>query len=170
MPQIAIIENNAVSNILDADDGWTTTFPDAVLVVGKVKIGYSYNGSTFAAPEPSPSTSSELLAYASVKRYRVETGGAEVFGFPVKTGRDDRTLIYEAEATSKADSAYITTWFDAAGVGHELNAEMVIALANAVRAHVAACFSTYTSVIASIADGTITTTGAIDAALWPENS
>jgi hypothetical protein len=47
---------------------------------------------------------------------------------------------------------------------YPLNATQVIALSNAVLAHVQACFATYASIKAAITAGTITTTAQIDAA------
>lgn len=169
MATIALISEGKVTNVLVADDGWESAFPEAVAAPDGVKVGYTYDGAAFAAPTPAVLPEPDLISYASRKRYEVETGGVAVFGFIVKTGREDRTLIYEAEASAKADAAFTTIWIAADGTSHDLGAEMVLALAAAVRAHVAACFATYSVVAAAISAGTITTTADVDGAAWPAN-
>ncbi len=168
MAKIALIKNKSVQSIMIAGDDWQSIFPDGVLADDTVAVGDLYNGKVFSRAQ-STTIADDLQAYASGKRYDVETGGSTVFGFIVKTGREDRTLIYEAEASAKADSSFTTTWVAKDGTPHDIGAEMVITMAAAVRSHVASCFSTYTAVAAGIAAGTITTTEQIDAAAWPTN-
>lgn len=168
MTKIAIVKNGSVSGIFSGGEGWENVFPDGVEAQGDVRLGDAYKDGVFTR-KAAELNKDEIESYAELKRFLVETGGVPVFGFIVKTGREDRTLIYEAEASAKAESYFTTTWVAKDGTSHDIGAEMVITMAAAVRSHVASCFSTYTAVAAGIAVGTITTTEQIDAAAWPTN-
>lgn len=170
MTNIALIAGGKVANVLTVGTGWESVFPDAVTAGEGVKIGMLYDGQSFTAPAPAELGQPDLLSYAALKRYEAEVGGTTVFGFPLRTGREDRTLIYEAEASANADAGFATTWIAADGTAHDLSAEMVFTLAAAARTHVAACFGAYATVAAEIAAGTITTMAEIDAAPWPAKS
>lgn len=70
-----------------------------------------------------------------------------------------------------ADPAFTTRWKTASGEFITLDASTIMAISNAVLAHVAACFAREAAVIATIEDGTITSTADIDSAFdavdWP---
>ncbi len=167
MPTIAIIKDGAVSNIISAGDDWQDLFPNAVLAE-TANMRDIYTGGVFT--RPTVQVPIDLPAYAAQKRYAAETGGIKWLGVPIKTGREDRALIYEAEISAKDSAAFTTTWIAADGSSHDLTADMVSDLASSVRAHVAACFAAYSGVMSGIAAGTIATAAQIDAAEWPPNT
>ncbi|MGR7993808.1 DUF4376 domain-containing protein [Xanthobacter sp. ZOL 2024] len=168
MSRVALIKNGVVEEIIIADSGWEKLFGNGVIAPDDSMVGDEVIDGVFTRKVASP-TIEYLYRYAGAMRFVKETGGVPVFGFVVKSSREDRSLIYEAEASAKADTSFTTTWIAKDGTSHELGAEMVITIATTVRAHVASCFSTYTTVAAEIAAGTITTTEQIDAAAWPAN-
>lgn len=113
----------------------------------------------------------DLLAYAAQKRWEKEVGGTEVAGMPVFTDDRSKTLIMGARQAADADPDFTTQWKAAAGAFITLDAAMIMAISNAVLAHVASCFAREAAVIAAIEDGTITSAAEIDDAFdaveWP---
>lgn len=72
-------------------------------------------------------------------RYARETAGTTVNGITIDTGRDSQALITGAALAAVIDSHYSLNWKTAAGFIH-LTATEIIAVAQAVRAHVQSCF------------------------------
>lgn len=107
-----------------------------------------------------------LHAYAARKRYEVETGGITVAGTRIDTSRESQAMITGAYAYTQAHPEE-TIQFKAASGWVTIDAPTMAAIATAVGAHVQACFATEAAVAQQITDGTITTTGEIDAADWP---
>jgi len=105
-----------------------------------------------------------LVDYASAARYAKEVGGITIAGVPVATDDRSKLMIIGARVAADADPTWATEWQGADGGSYPINAAAMIAISNAVQAHVAACFATFASVKAAIAAGTVTTTAAIDAA------
>lgn len=105
-----------------------------------------------------------LGEYAKDSRWRRETGGITVDGIKVATDDRSKMLIAGAEAVAKDDPTFLTPFRDAGGEEHMLKADEVIAVAKAVRRHVAACFAAYSDVIAKIDAGTLKTRAKVDAA------
>ncbi len=105
----------------------------------------------------------DLIGYAANVRWRKEVGGISVGGIPVAT--DDRSKLLIASARIKADSnpEFTTKWKTGSGF-ILLDAATIIALSDAVLAHVDACFETEGEVLAAIDAGTITTRDDVDAA------
>lgn len=68
-----------------------------------------------------------------------ETAGIDVNGFTVRTDRESQALITGAALKAMQDSTYSCRW---KGVGGfiELTAPQILAIADAVRAHVQSCF------------------------------
>ncbi|WFP74492.1 DUF4376 domain-containing protein [Mesorhizobium sp. WSM4906] len=106
---------------------------------------------------------SELTAYAAEKRWEKETGGVTIAGVQVSTSRDSQAMITGAYSYSEANPDE-TIKFKAASGWIEMDHNTVVAVANAVGAHVQACFSIEQAVSEAIAAGTITTREQIDAA------
>lgn len=75
----------------------------------------------------------------AASRYARETAGVTVDGFMVDTGRDSQALITGAALAAMLDENYSLNWKTDAGFIH-LSAPEIIAVAQAVRAHVQACF------------------------------
>lgn len=109
-------------------------------------------------------TRDALLRYAADRRWRLETGGIAVAGVPVLTDDRSKLMIAGARLAAMADPAWTTPWHGADGGIYPLDAAAIVAISDAVSAHVQASFSTFAAVKAAIASGTITTTAEIDAA------
>lgn len=109
----------------------------------------------------------DLTGYAADKRWRVETGGITVGGAPVATDDRSKTMIMGARIKADADQDYTVGWKGADGSFVTLTAPQIIAISNAVLAHVDACFAAEADVVAAILDGTITTTQQVDDWPWP---
>jgi hypothetical protein len=106
----------------------------------------------------------DLVAYAADKRWRVEVGGISVDGVPVATDDRSKVMVIGARVAAQASPDWTTVWHGADGQTYPLNAAAMIAISNAVEAHVNATFATFATVKAGIDAGEITTTAAIDAA------
>jgi len=72
-------------------------------------------------------------------RYEAETAGTTVNGIAIDTGRDSQALITGAALAAMLDEAYSLNWKTENGFIH-LTTPEIIAVAQAVRAHVQACF------------------------------
>lgn len=72
-------------------------------------------------------------------RYEAETAGTTVNGITIDTGRDSQALITGAALAAMLDEAYSLNWKTVDGFIH-LTAPEIIAVAQAVRAHVQNCF------------------------------
>ena len=94
-------------------------------------------------PLPPEPTFDELKAQKKVEiasaRYEREIAGVEVNGVLIDTGRDSQALITGAALAAMLDEAYSLNWKTDSGFIH-LTASEIIAVAQAVRAHVQACF------------------------------
>lgn len=118
------------------------------------------------SPEPAPV---DLNAYAASKRYAVETGGIVVNGVHIATDRASQSMITGAYNYVQANPE-VTVKFKTAAGFVELTASQMVAVANAVGAHVQASFAAEGEVNAQIIAGAITTSAEIDAFAWPSNS
>ena len=72
-------------------------------------------------------------------RWEAETAGIDVNGFTVRTDRESQALITGAALKAMQDSAYSCRWKTESGFV-ELTAPQILAIADAVRAHVQGCF------------------------------
>lgn len=118
--------------------------------------------------DPAP-TVSQLLAYAANKRWRAESGGITLNGAQIRTDETSQTKILGARVAAKEDAAYTLNWKTANGSFVTLDATTIIAIADAVRAHVQACFDKEMQLAAEInaTPPTITTYAQIEGASWP---
>lgn len=78
-------------------------------------------------------------AEIAAARYEREIAGVTVNGIPIDTGRDSQALITGAALAAMLDENYSLNWKTENGFIH-LTAPEIIAVAQAVRAHVQACF------------------------------
>lgn len=113
--------------------------------------------------EPEPAGSVDLVAYAAQVRWQKEVGGIEVGGMTIDTTRESQAMITGAYAYSQANPAEMIQFKEASG-WVTLDAPTMAAIATAVGAHVQSCFALEANIAGQIANGTITTTGEIDAA------
>lgn len=79
------------------------------------------------------------LAEIAQDRWIQETGGVEINGVRVATDDRSQGLIAGAAMKAMQDAAYTCWWKGEAGWAL-LNAQTILAIADAVRAHVQACF------------------------------
>jgi len=73
------------------------------------------------------------------KRWRTETGGITIDGMEIATDRESQALLTAAVLKVKDDPSYTVNW-KAKNGWFELDAATLIAIADAVRAHVQMCF------------------------------
>jgi riboflavin biosynthesis pyrimidine reductase len=72
-------------------------------------------------------------------RWRAEIGGAAVNGMTVDTSRESQAMLTGAALAATQDPNYTCQWKTAGGFA-TLDADTILAVAQAVRAHVQACF------------------------------
>lgn len=72
-------------------------------------------------------------------RWAAETGGMVLQGMTIRTDRESQAMITGAALKALQDAEYVCSWKSDAGFV-ELSAPQVLAIADAVRAHVQACF------------------------------
>jgi hypothetical protein len=73
------------------------------------------------------------------RRWQEETGGIEVQGMSLDTGRESQALITGAALQATIDEGYSCRWKTAQGFA-ALTAAQIVAVAVAVRQHVQQCF------------------------------
>lgn len=105
-----------------------------------------------------------LQEYAAAKRWEKEVGGIEINGLTVATEDRSKTMISGARVAAMANPHFTTAWKGSGGEFVPLDANAVIAISDAVLAHVSNCFAAEAQVLASIEAGAITTVEQIDAA------
>lgn len=170
MKRYARIEAGAVRELLDIGDDADIAamfHPSMTWIAcnSDVEPGWTYDAGTFTPPPPpAPPTKDDLIAYAADARWRKEVGGIAVSGVPVATDDRSKQMIIGARLAADADPDWTSQWVGADGAIYSIDAATIIAISNAVQAHVNACFATFASVKAEIDAGTITTTAQIDAA------
>lgn len=96
-------------------------------------------------------------------RWRRETGGITVAGLAVATDDRSKLMLSGARIAAMADPAYATRWKTPAG-WVDLDAATIIALSDAVQAHVAACFALEAQVAEQVEAGLLTSPEAVEVA------
>ncbi len=105
-----------------------------------------------------------LTAYARDRRWRAEVSGITVAGVPVATDDRSKMMIIGARVAATADPAWRTVWHGSDGQGYPVDAAAMVAISDAVQAHVNATFTTLSAVLSAIEAGEITTQEEIEAA------
>lgn len=83
----------------------------------------------------------QMLIALADRRWRAEIGGTMVGPTPIDTSRDSQTKITAAYLEASQDEEFtISNWKVAPGLFAALDAATIIAIGNAVTAHVQACF------------------------------
>lgn len=90
------------------------------------------------------------LASLAAKRWQVETGGIIVAGMPIKTDEDTQRKITGAYVQVTRDPSFVVKWKVAPGVFIDLDAATIIAIGDAVTAHIQACFANEAALTAAI--------------------
>jgi len=94
-------------------------------------------------------------AAIAARRYEAEVGGITMNGLQINTDDRSKLLINGAALEATIDPAYVMQWKTTGGFV-ELNAQQVIGIARAVRAHVQACFDREAELLAALEAGTLT--------------
>jgi len=168
---VRLVGNVAAENIAipDAVDIKTMFHPSIrlVAVAEPVVIGSVYvESDNDFVPAPVPIMSKdELTAHAAARRYHVETSGVTISGIKIATDRESQSMLNAAYNIAQGNPQFSTMWKGADGSFTQVNAETMIALAQAVGAFVASCFAAEAAVALKIKTGDITTTAQIDAAI-----
>ncbi|KFC63967.1 hypothetical protein FG93_05477 [Bosea sp. LC85] len=134
-----------------------------VAVPVDAELGWISNGGTFGPPGPPLPSPVDLVAYAREKRWQIEIGGILVAGVPVATDDRSKIMIVGGRVAAMADAAWSTIWQGADGNAYPVNAAAMIAISDAVQAHVNATFATLATVLSAIESSAVTTKAAIDA-------
>jgi hypothetical protein len=115
--------------------------------------------------DATPLTVDGLVAYAATARYNKETAGITVSGAAVTTDRASQAMLAGAFNYCQQNPTTAINWKTATGAFVTLTAAQITAIADAVGAHVQACFSKEMTVVTAIkaTPPTITTTAQIDA-------
>lgn len=89
----------------------------------------------------------------AIRRYQAETAGITVNGVALLSDRDSQSLLTSAALAAMIDPAYHCQWKTPAGFV-DLDAQQLIHLASAMRAHVQACFDREAELLAHLDAGT----------------
>lgn len=116
-------------------------------------------------PEPMPDVEPDWQSRIAGSRYAAEVAGTSFSGMNVDTGRDSQGLITGAALAAMLDPSYRVRWKTDAGFV-ELDAQQIIAVASAVRAHVQGCFDREADLLEALEAGTFTE-AMLDEG-WPE--
>lgn len=119
---------------------------------------------------PSMTSAADLNTYASFKRWLKEINGITVSTVPVATDDRSKMMVMGARLAAQANPAFNTPWVGSDGNAYPLTAAQVIAISDAVQAHVANCFATYATIKPQIDSGAITATAQIDTAFAAINT
>jgi hypothetical protein len=107
------------------------------------------------------------LSEIAATRYEVEIGGITINDMKIATDRESRSLLTGAMLTATLDVDYTCQWKTAGGFV-TLDAATILAVAQAVRAHVQACFDKEAELTAMIEAAT--TIAEVDAVSWETQS
>jgi hypothetical protein len=88
-------------------------------------------------------------AEIAAARWEAETSGIDVSGFTVRTDRESQALITGVALKAMQDNTY-TCWWKGVGGFVKLTAPQILAIADAVRAHVQGCFDREAELVALI--------------------
>lgn len=105
----------------------------------------------------------DLNRYAADARWRKETEGITVSGLRIFTDDRSKMMVMGARIKAENDPNFSTQWKGADGEFVQVDAATIIAISDAVLAHVDSCFAVEATVLAGIEAGTITSAAEIDA-------
>lgn len=122
-------------------------------VYEKVMTVWGENPTVSDDPLPPEPTFDELKAQKKAEiaavRYAAEIAGTTVNSVTIDTGRDSQALITGAALAAVIDGEYSLNWKTPTGFIH-LTAPEIIAVAQAVRAHVQSCFDREGGLVAQV--------------------
>lgn len=152
-PQFLVVEGSTFrlpngDYVSPAYEGW---FNDS---------GYELMQYVPPAPEPEPEMS--LVDYTANRRWQKETDGVNFYGVTIATDDRSKMMIMGARMAAENDPNFTTKWKIANETFIDLDAETLIAISDAVLAHVANCFAIEEQVLGLIQSGAVTTKEQID--------
>lgn len=156
----AVVSDGAVANVL-MWDGIADLVLDAgaaLVLAPSADIGWLYTDGKLtppAAAEAPALSAAELADLIAVRRYQAESAGITVGGMVVATDRDSQGLITGAALAAMLDSTYACNWKTDDGFV-KLDAKTLIAVAQAVRAHIQGCFDREAALLAAVKAGKYT--------------
>jgi hypothetical protein len=165
----ALIVDGIVANVIlvESLDAYPVGPGEALILSDIAGIGWTWSEGEGLEPPPRaeqpPPSKADLVAYAADRRWRQEVGGITVAGVPVATDDRSKLMITGARVAAMADSGWSTVWHGADGNTYPVDAPAMVAISNAVQAHVNGGFATFALVKAAIESGTITTLAEVDA-------
>jgi hypothetical protein len=129
-----------------------------------VKPHWLFNGTTFSQPTPDTYTPDQLREYAKEQRWLNETGGITVGSTQVETDDRSKGLVSQQRLAAMNDTAsFRTDWQAVDNNTYPIDGAQMLAIADAVAAHVNACFVQYAEAIAGIEGGALTKLTQVDA-------
>lgn len=168
--RIANVSNGVVTGVYICGDDWHDLFPNGV-PSDVANPGDQYDGANFIPPPITPPNKTQLKAYATDKRWRVETGGLVINGVAIRTDERSQNKLSGALQLVNTDPSITSIdWEAQSGVWATVDVATITAIGVAVGRHVQQCFSTLKAIQAEIETGTITSFAAIEAAAWPSNT
>lgn len=122
----------------------------------KVSSGWTYDPATgiFSPPETPPLPTLEeakTAKYAEIAnaRWQSETGGTTLNGIEIATDRESQAMITGAALQAVVDPNYTCRWKTVQGF-ISISAAEIVGIAQAVRAHVQACFDREAALLSAI--------------------
>lgn len=169
MVRYARIQDGTVLEVVDLPKDTTIdeVFPSELKfrqVPARVEAGMIEVDGKFVHPPSQPLGVEQLLAYAANKRWEVETGGITLSGVPVATDDRSKIMIMGARVAAQANPDWTTVWHGSDGGTYPLNAAAMVAISDAVEAHVNATFATFAALKADVDAGLIKTLEQVDQA------
>lgn len=153
---------NIVARISDAARGSLLYIPGQGEEPGYLQYPEIHADEVLAMDKSDPRA--RLAAYAREMRWRKEVGGIIVGGVPVATDDRSKMMIIGARVAAAVDPAWQTVWQGADGNAYPVDAAAMLAISDAVHAHVNATFTTLSAVLSAIEVGQITTEEEVQAA------
>lgn len=134
--KLAQIEGGIIVNMIEVDEAaipdWAKGWPEA----GAAEIGWVQGKGGFTAPD----TSAADLASIRARRDAAISASITIAGMQVQTDDLSQQRITGAALAAVIDPATTVNWKVANGQFVTLDAPTIITIAQAVRAHVQACF------------------------------
>lgn len=141
----ARIDGQTVAELISTDlDITTLHHPDIMWAeVSEVvpETGWLYQDGVFSPPISAARTKASLLTEVAAKRWQMETGGIIISGHPIATDRESQSQLNSAYTSLKNELITDTPWKAADGTFTLVTLTEIEPVAQAVAAHVRACFA-----------------------------
>jgi hypothetical protein len=173
----AVIENGVVSSVIVAEPDFELEGVTLVVVPEGEPVGPGWlcEGGAFVAPHALRSleeAKTEKLAALAQKRWEVEVGGITVEGARIETDDRSKLLLLGKRTKAVENPEGTTRWKAGSGQFVDLPNTFIVAAADAVEAHVQACFDREGELTDAILDPSVDTLAKLDAidihSGWPE--